>query len=238
MLANRVVLGVEADVSVSSFLNYFGNRIGNTVPVLGALRAIVTTYSLPARCGPHRLCARELALYATGGFAWTSENYLLAPSTDSSSSNERAGRRGGVEGPLLPHWTVKAEYLYTSYGDNRPVNFLTSAQQFTSNLSSRRSRRLNYHFGEKDPPPLTVLLPIRIGSTFTAQATYTWQGYPAFRNPPGSLVIASPPFLGFPGGGQARGIGELRFMRACGYGRALNSGLIRRLIKASGLVTV
>src|SRR6202035_175366 len=40
-----------------------------------------------------------------------------------------------------------------------------------------------------------------------AQATYTWQGYPAFRNPPGSLVIASPPFLGFPGGGQGRSIG-------------------------------
>src|SRR5580700_8311386 len=35
MLPNRIVVGVEADASVSSFPNYGGNRIGNIAPALG-----------------------------------------------------------------------------------------------------------------------------------------------------------------------------------------------------------
>jgi high affinity Mn2+ porin len=211
MLANRVVLGVEADVSASSFLNYFGNRIGNTVPALGGTASysdnVFASGTVRGRIG---YAPGNWLFYATGGFAWTSENYLLAPSTDSSFQQRTGWAAGaGVEGPLLPHWTVKAEYLYTGYGNNRPVNFLTSGQQFTSNLSEQEVRvGLNYHFGEKNAPPTNGFAFDPDRFNIHAQATYTWQGYPAFRNPPGSLVIASPPFLGFPGGGEGRSIGE------------------------------
>ena len=94
MLANRVVLGVEADDSVSSFLNYFGNRIGNTVPALQGTALysdnIFASGTVRGRIG---YAPGNWLYYATGGFAWTSENYLLAPSTDLLSSNARAGRR-------------------------------------------------------------------------------------------------------------------------------------------------
>jgi high affinity Mn2+ porin len=95
MLANRVVLGVEADVSVSSFLNYFGNRIGNTVPALQGTALysdnIFASGTVRGRIG---YAPGNWLYYATGGFAWTSENYLLAPSTDSSFQQRTVGGGG------------------------------------------------------------------------------------------------------------------------------------------------
>jgi high affinity Mn2+ porin len=211
MFKNRVVLGAEADVSVSSFPNYSGNRIGNNIPVLQGTASysdnVFASGTVRGRVG---YAPGNWLFYATGGFAWTSEQYTLTPSTD-SSFQQRVGYAvgAGIEGPLAPHWTVKAEYLFTDYGNNRPINFLTSGQQFTSNLSEQEVRvGLNYHFGEKDPPPTNGFLSDPDRFNFHAQATYTWQGYPAFHSAPGALVIASPPFLGFPAGGEARGIGE------------------------------
>src|SRR5579863_4393162 len=215
MLANRVVIGVEADASVSSFPNYFGNRIGNTVPVLGNTESysdnVFSSGTVRGRIG---YAPGNWLFYATGGFAWTSEQFLLTTANGTDSANQqRVGwaAGAGVEGPLIPHWTVKAEYLFTGYG-NKSINFLSSGQQFTSNFSEQEVRvGLNYHFGEKDAPN-----PAGFGFdpdrfNFHGQFTYTWQGYPAFHSAPGALVVASPPFLGFPNGGTVRGIGEGTF---------------------------
>jgi high affinity Mn2+ porin len=213
MFPNRVVLGVEADASASSFPNYFGNRIGNTVPVLGGTGSysdnILSSGTVRGRIG---YAPWNWLFHATGGFAWTStEQFQLTTANSADSANkQRTGWAvgAGVEGPLIPHWTVRAEYLYTGYR-NRDVDFPSAGQQFTSNLSEQEVRvGLNYHFGEKDSPyPAGFAFdPDRFN--IHGQVTYTWQGYPAFRSAPGALVIASPPFLGFPSGGAGREIGE------------------------------
>ena len=214
MLANRVVIGAEADVSVSSFPNYRGNRIGNTIPVLQGSESysdnIFSSGTLRGRIG---YAPGNWLFYATGGFAWTSgEQFQLTSANGTDSTiQQRVGWvvGAGVEGPLIPHWTVKAEYLFAGYGNNRGIDFPLAGQQFTSNLSEQEVRvGLNYHFGQKDSPYAAGFGfdPDRIN--IHGQVTYTWQGYPAFRSAPGALVVASPPFLGFPAGGEGREIGE------------------------------
>jgi high affinity Mn2+ porin len=216
MLANRVVIGVEADANVSSFNNYGGNRIGNTIAVVGGSELysdnVFASGTVRGRIG---YAPGNWLFYATGGFAWTHEQYVLtgANGTDSTFQQRVGWAAGvGVEGPLIPHWTVKAEYLYTGFG-NRNIDFPSAGQQFTSNLSEQEVRvGINYHFGEKDTP-----YPANFGFdpdkvNIHGQVTYTWQGFPAFHSAPGALNTARcgniPCFLGFPNGGEGREIGE------------------------------
>jgi high affinity Mn2+ porin len=220
MLANRVVIGVEADANASSFNNYAGNRIGNTIPVLPTIPGGAATYSdnvfasgtVRGRIG---YAPGNWLFYATGGFAWTHEQYVLTDNgvptaTRNSTFQQRVGWAAGVgvEGPLIPHWTVKAEYLYTGF-DNRNINFPSFGQQFTSNLSEQEVRvGVNYHFGEKDTPNSANFGFDPDKVNIHGQVTYTWQGYPAFKQKPGSIIDTQPPFLGFPNGGEARAVGE------------------------------
>jgi high affinity Mn2+ porin len=210
MLANRVVIGAEADVSASSFPNYRGNRIGNTIPVLQGTESysdnVFSSGTVRGRVG---YAPWNWLFYVTGGFAWNSAEQFQLTSANGTESTiqQRVGWvvGAGVEGPLIPHWTVKAEYLYSGSG-NRSIDFPSAGQQFTSNFSEQEVRvGLNYHFGEKDTPNTAGFGfdPDKIN--IHGQVTYTWQGYPAFRSPPGSIL---PNTLGFPGGGEAREIGE------------------------------
>jgi high affinity Mn2+ porin len=209
MLQNRVVIGAEADVSAASFPNYAGNRIGNTIGVFqGSGTYSDNVFASGTVRGRIGYAPGNWLFYATGGFAWTHEQFMLTSANGTDSTfHERVGWAvgGGVEGPLIPHWTVKAEYLYTGYG-TRNIDFPSSGNQFTSNLSEQEFRLgINYHFGEKDAPS-----PIGFGFdpdriNVHGQVTYTWQGYPAFRSRPGSVL---PGTLGFPNGGEGREIGE------------------------------
>ena len=209
MLQNRVVIGAEADISASSFPNYSGNRIGNTINVLQGTETysdnVFASGTVRGRIG---YAPGNWLFYATAGFAWTNEQFMLTSANGTDSTfQQRVGWvvGAGVEGPLIPHWTVKAEYFYTGYG-NRNIDFPSAGQQFTSNLSEQEFRLgVNYHFNEK-PNAAAFFDPDRIN--IHGQVTYTWQGYPAFHSAPGALVVASPPFLGFPAGGEGREIGE------------------------------
>jgi high affinity Mn2+ porin len=205
MLANRVVLGVEADVSASSFPNYFNNRIGNTISVVQGTESysdnILSSGTLRGRIG---YAPRNWLFYATGGFAWTSAEQFQLNGTDSTNQQRVGWVAGvGVEGPLIPNWTVKAEYFYSGYG-NRNINFPTTGQVFTSNLSEQEFRLgVNYHFGDKNAPKTALFDADSIN--VHAQTTWTWQGYPAFKSAPGAI---QPGTLGFPSGGEGREIGE------------------------------
>ena len=209
MLQNRVVIGAEADISASSFPNYSGNRIGNTINVPQGTETysdnVFASGTVRGRIG---YAPGNWLFYATAGFAWTNEQFMLTSANGTDSTfQQRVGWvvGAGVEGPLIPHWTVKAEYFYTGYG-NRNIDFPSAGQQFTSNLSEQEFRLgVNYHFNEK-PNAAAFFDPDRIN--IHGQVTYTWQGYPAFHSAPGALVVASPPFLGFPAGGEGREIGE------------------------------
>ncbi|MGY4311227.1 carbohydrate porin [Bradyrhizobium sp. JR3.5] len=142
--------------------------------------------------------------YATGGLAWTTEQFSLTQlATDSHFASRLGWAAGvGVEAPLIPNWTARVEYLYTSYG-NSSTTFPSTGQQFNSNLSEQMVRLgLNFQFGEAKtvaeknaPKSFAGIDPDRIN--IHGEFTGIWQGYPAFRSPyegPRSLS----------GGGQGR----------------------------------
>ena len=213
LLQNRVVIGAEADFSASAFPNYHGNNTGNTISVVKGTETysdnIFAAGTVRGRIG---YAPGNWLFYATGGLAWTSEKYSLASANGiDGSTQQRVGwaAGGGVEAPLAPHWTIKAEYLYTGYG-NSSINFPLAGQRFTSDLSEQEVRLgVNYQFGDfgqvsvKDALNPGGVDPDRIN--IHGQTTLVWQGYPAFLQRPGSTV---PGYLAFPAGGQGREIGD------------------------------
>jgi high affinity Mn2+ porin len=215
MLPNRVVVGTEADVSFAAFPNYSGNNIGNTINVLNGTERysdnVFVSGTVRGRIG---YAPGNWLLYATGGLAWTYEKFTLTDNVSGatdSSSHQRLGWAvgGGVEGPLIPNWTIRAEYLYSGFGDSA-VYFPSSGQRFNSNLSEQEVRLgLNYHF-ENSGPPLGKVASNPAGIdpdmiNIHGQFTATWQGYPTFRQAPGSLVNG---YLGFPAAGQSNEVSE------------------------------
>jgi high affinity Mn2+ porin len=211
MLQNGVVIGAQADITSAAFPNYHFNTIGNTINVEKGTASYADNIAVfgTAR-GRIGYAPGNSLFYVTGGLAWTSEKFSLAGSTATDSTfQQRLGYvvGAGVEAPLIPGWTVNAEYLYTGFG-NRSIGFSGNGQQFTSDLSESQIRvGVNYHFGDGgsakdagfgfDPDSINM----------HAQATAVWQGYPAFQQKPGS--VGAPPVLAFPNVGQGREIGDM-----------------------------
>jgi len=129
MLPNRVVLGWEADMSFPNFPDINGLGIGNVVnfnsPVLGAVSFSENVRAMGTVRGRIGYSPGNFLLYATGGLAWTrNQQALTLP--DGSAAMPFLWRFGwtaglGVEAPILPNWTAKAEYLFTDYGNSSVV---------------------------------------------------------------------------------------------------------------------
>jgi high affinity Mn2+ porin len=125
MLPNRVVLGVEGDVSFPGFPPLSGITIGGAstfaTPTLGLetySETVVHSGTLRGRIG---YAPGTWLFYATAGFAWTYDSLTLtqlANGTMESAFHWRLGwaAGAGVEAPVAPHWTMKVEYLFTDYG--------------------------------------------------------------------------------------------------------------------------
>jgi outer membrane immunogenic protein len=134
----QYVLGFEADISGSTIggnsLISGGSTIGgfpaNTMVVSGSADAKVD-YLGTVRARAGYLVMPPLLAYATAGLAYggASSNTTLSdqvtgcpcgpfPSVAASVSTARAGWTvgAGAEYMFLPHWTVKAEYLYYDLG--------------------------------------------------------------------------------------------------------------------------
>jgi outer membrane immunogenic protein len=133
------VLGLEVDLSgstisggvLASGSSGVASIPGNTVGVAGSANEKVD-YLGTVRARAGYLVMPSLLAYATAGFAYggASSNTTLteqvtgvcacgpSPSVAGSTSAPRAGwtAGGGLEYMFIPHWTVKAEYLYYDLG--------------------------------------------------------------------------------------------------------------------------
>jgi high affinity Mn2+ porin len=91
----------------------------------------------------------------------------------------------GIELPIKPHWTASLEYLYTHYG--RTGTFFPNAGQgYDSDFPLQQLRvGLNYRFENMggQAPIKTQAMPDPDLVNFHGQATFSYQGYPAFRSP-------------------------------------------------------
>ena len=148
MLPNRVVLGVEADASFPAWSDLSGLSIGGAsnlnLPVLGAAtfsETVLASGSLRGRVG---YAPGDVLFYATGGFAWSYNRQSLALA-DGTSESPLLWRLGwaagaGVEAPIAPHWTAKAEYLFTGYPTQGGLSRVRPAFQFRFRGAGTASR--------------------------------------------------------------------------------------------------
>ena len=203
MLRNRVVLGVEADGSFPAFPDPAGLTIGGisnfTSPTSGAgtfSETVLASGTLRGRIG---YAPGHWLFYATGGLAWSYDQQELIQNASGNTEDRFLYRFGwaagaGIETAIAPHWTVRGEYLWTGF-PSIDERFPLSGQRVNSNLSEHQLRlALNYRFD--DPSRPAAFAPSRFvgaGDSFAVhgQATFTEQGYSAFRSPyegPNSLT--------------------------------------------------
>ncbi len=210
MLPNRVAIGAEADATFPAFPNPISGLSvgGNSMLANGDSYSenVYVSGTARARIG---YAPGNWLYYASGGFAWTDDQFALAHAsgvTDSSYLFRTGWVAGvGVEGPILPHWTARLEYMFKDYGSAAAVTFPSYAGRFNSDLSLQEVRvGLNYHFGDDAVSVKDAKAPASGDDAISlhGQSTLTWQGYPAIRSPyegPNSLPV----------GGEGREVADL-----------------------------
>jgi high affinity Mn2+ porin len=218
VLPNRILLGAEVDASFPAFqslpsgVNPFGVSVGGistfTSPTLGTVSFAETVLSSGTVRGRIGYAPGHWLFYATGGFAWTYNQQSLTQVATGNTDTPfllRLGwaAGGGVEVPIASHWTARLEYLYTGYG-NHNTAFFAGMQPINSDFSVQEVRAgVDYMFDNSAALSAAPLVfkgpaaPAQDNLNFHGQATFVWQGYPAFRSPyQGAQSL--------PGGGQAR----------------------------------
>jgi len=196
VLPSRLLLGVEIDASFPNSDVVQPNSISGSQtvfdPNLGPLtfgEEVIHSGSARGRIG---YAAPRWLVYATGGLAWSYDR--LTRSFDTLGTTDRAFlwrlgwiAGGGIEVPLSPSWTAKAEYRYSSFGDHTVTFF--DGQQYRSSLAVQSVLvGVNYKIGNdgKSIGDFFTQGPSALETdnfAFHAQATYLNQFVPPFRSP-------------------------------------------------------
>jgi len=199
MLPNRILVGGEADATFPNFPSLLGLSTGPSVnftsPTFGAenfSEAMLASGTVRGRIG---YAPGSWLFYATGGLAWTYNQQTLTNLATGASESPFVWRLGwaagaGVEAPIAPHWTARLEYLFIDYG-NKTYQFSGGAQPFTSNFPLQEIRAgVNYQFNNDAVPAYGIPILTKAKAAvdpdnvnFHGQATFVWQGTPAFNSP-------------------------------------------------------
>jgi len=160
VLPSRLMLGVEADASFPNLVSGTSNggpaRYGDTVLHFGTVRARLG-YVLP----------NNWLAYGTAGFAWSCDQLsrtqpsdgVLPAAMEESAFLWRLGwaAGAGIEIPVAPGWSARAEYLYTGLDDARRI-FAALPETFASNLSMQQMRfGLNYKLFDNATKPAELI---------------------------------------------------------------------------------
>ena len=138
----QFVFGIEADAA--------GADISSSFAVPGLVSAEDKIRALGTVRGRFGVAYEQILFYGTGGFAWADERVSAsALGVSISDTKTRTGwtAGGGVEWMFAPHWSVKGEYLYRSFGSE---NFFAGTipggiDSGTLNIHSGQVG-VNYHF--------------------------------------------------------------------------------------------
>ena len=145
VLPSRVLFGVEADASFPNLIA--GTSVGTTSTGVASYGdTVLHTGTVRGRIG--YVFDNNWLVYGTGGFAWTYDQLkrtqlvggVLPAGTDEGAFLWRFGwaAGAGIEIPLAPNWSARAEYLYTGFG-GASRTFAATPEAFNSNLSPSRS---------------------------------------------------------------------------------------------------
>jgi len=105
------VFGIEADAA--------GADISTSLGIPGLVSADDKIRALGTVRGRVGVTFQQVLFYGTGGFAWADERVSAsALGVSISDTKTRTGWTAGAGGEWMfaPHWSVKGEYLYRSFG--------------------------------------------------------------------------------------------------------------------------
>jgi outer membrane immunogenic protein len=135
-----LVLGIETDAAwadINSSTTFFGVTAESKIRDMGTVRG---------RVG---YAVNQVLFYGTGGFAWADNRIsVTAPGFGVSDSQVHTGwtAGAGVEYMFAPHWSLKGEYLYKSFGgENYTFSGIGTFSTGTLNVNSGQVG-VNYHF--------------------------------------------------------------------------------------------
>jgi high affinity Mn2+ porin len=189
-LANRIVLGVEADSTFTSPRDQsaFGRMppvpFNSTIDYVGTARGRIG-YAFD-----------RIMPYLTGGFAWGHTRALINDGSGASVGYTQFGwtAGAGVEFAVSGNWSAKLEYEYVDLNRQRYdlSNFLLPGVVMDPRIHLLKFG-LNYHLSDAPwtATPRAPLLPESDVWNVHAQTTFLPQGYPSFRSPyagPNSLT--------------------------------------------------
>ena len=191
MLASRVVLGVEADVSSG------GIRQATTADTAGTSSNLTTVFDSETVRGRLGYAFDDILLYGTAGWAWSNNQYirtqitgtlnLATAGTDEAVNTYLGGwtAGAGVAVAFAQNWNAFAEYRYTNFGS---VGLVLPFSQLSTNLTTKVSAvelGLNYKFnwgapasaGSVAAPNLRRPAPALVYKSPPASGRYTWTGF-------------------------------------------------------------
>jgi high affinity Mn2+ porin len=199
MLPSRLVMGIETDVIAPSAIG--GDERVRTRVLGPALydEEMLIAGTVRGRIG---YAFGNWLPYVTGGFAWTFDRLafndtestiatsrLLRPATFDHQLLWRLGWTigAGIEFPFAPNWTLRAEYLFTDFG-NQGTTLPTAAQRVDANLSVSEIRfGLNYKLPtdrvQWNSTTADNLAPALENVAIHAQTTFISQYAAPFRSP-------------------------------------------------------
>lgn len=193
-LANRIVLGVEADATFTAPPDQAAlgrmppTAFNGTIDYVGTARGRIG-YAFD-----------RIMPYLTGGFAWGHTGTLINDGSGASVGTTQFGwtAGAGVEFAVSGNWSAKLEYEYVDLNRQRYdlSGFLLPGVVIDPRIHLLKFG-LNYHIGDLPwtATPRAPLLPESDIWNVHAQTTFLPQGYPSFRSP---YVGAN----SLPGGGQ------------------------------------
>jgi opacity protein-like surface antigen/outer membrane receptor protein involved in Fe transport len=152
MLPSRLVLGVEADVSSG------GTKITHLTDASGTSAEQTTVFDSESVRGRLGYAFDNILLYGTGGWAWSSNQYIrtqltgtlnLATAGTDEAVNAYLGgwtTGGGVAVALAQNWNVFAEYRYTDFGSSTVTLPFSQLSATTAIRTSAVDVGVNYKF--------------------------------------------------------------------------------------------
>jgi high affinity Mn2+ porin len=152
MLPSRLVLGVEADVSSG------GAKIAHITDASGTSADQTTVFDSESVRGRLGYAFDNILLYGTGGWAWSSDQYirtqltgtlnLATAGTDEAVNTYLGGwtAGGGIAVALAQNWNVFAEYRYIDYGSSTITLPFSQLSTTITTKTSEIEAGVNYKF--------------------------------------------------------------------------------------------
>jgi outer membrane immunogenic protein len=142
----QFVAGIEADGAWADI----NNSVTQVFPGVGALTASAKVDAMATIRGRFGVAVDQVLLYGTAGLALADAKIgVTGLGVSLSDSQTMTGwtAGAGVEWMFLPHWSVKGEYLYRSFGGQTffAAQLPPGIQTGTLNINSGQVG-INYHF--------------------------------------------------------------------------------------------